>query len=226
MNAFRKIHIYVEGQTEETFVRDVLTPYLQGIGIYPTPVLSKTKREKSGRTFRGGITSYAKVKRDIVRLLGDTSVVAVTTMLDFYGLPDNFPGKANLPEGSPYDRVQHLEDALWRDIGDRRFIPFLTLHEFEALLFVDPREIESTFPDILPGGIMEQETRGFSTPEEINEGPDTHPAARIKRHIPRYQKPLHGPLIVQRIGLDRIRERCLHFDAWLERFERLALGVS
>jgi len=63
------VKIYVEGQTEETFVRDVLTPHLSGIAVYPTPVLAKTKREKSGRAFKGGLTSYAKVRRDILRLL-------------------------------------------------------------------------------------------------------------------------------------------------------------
>ncbi len=216
------VKVYVEGQTEETFVRDILATYLEELGIYPAPVLSKTKREKSGRTFKGGLTSYAKVKRDICRLLGDSNTVAVTTMLDFYGLPDDFPGKSSLPSGSPYDRVRYLQNEFARDIGDRRFIPFLTLHEFEALLLVDPAEIEKAFPDTLPPGTLAQETKGFATPEEINEGHDTHPAARISRHIAKYQKPVHGPLIAKRIGLDRIRERCPHFDGWIKQLEQIA----
>lgn len=216
------IKIYVGGQTEETFVRDVLTPYLLSVGVHPTPVLSKTKREKSGRTFKGGLTSYAKVRRDILRLLGDSSAIAVTTMLDFYGLPDDFPGKSSMPTGSPYDRVRYLQDELRKDIANPRFIPFLTLHEFEALLFVDPEEIESAFPDLRRRGLLADETRRFQTPEEIDEGKTTHPAARIKNHIAQYRKPLHGPLIASRIGLVRIRAECPHFNGWIEQLEQCA----
>jgi hypothetical protein len=48
--------ILVEGQTEEAFVRDVLTPHLAGFAVYPVPVLLKTKRVKAGGAFRGGVT--------------------------------------------------------------------------------------------------------------------------------------------------------------------------
>jgi hypothetical protein len=58
-------------------------------------------------------------------------------------------------------------------------------------------------------------------PEEIDEGPNTHPAARIRRHFPGYRKTLHGPLVSERIGLDVIRRKCLHFDGWLRRIEAL-----
>jgi hypothetical protein len=35
-----KVLIYVEGQTEETFVGEVLAPHLSKNGIYPTAVLA------------------------------------------------------------------------------------------------------------------------------------------------------------------------------------------
>jgi hypothetical protein len=129
----KKVLIYVEGQTEETFVRDVLAPYLwQTCQIILTPTLAHTKRTKSGQTFKGGIVSYEQVKGDIQKLLGDSSAALVTTMIDYYDLPNNFPGKASLPKGTPYDRVRHLEKAFANDIGHPRFLPFLVLHEFEA----------------------------------------------------------------------------------------------
>ena len=34
-----------------------------------------------------------------------------------------------------------------------------------------------------------------------------------------YQKPLHGPLAVAAIGIDRIRAVCPHFHQWLGRLE-------
>jgi len=82
----------VEGQTEETFVRDVLAEHLRASGVYLTPVLVCTKRVKSGIKFKGGVSQYEKVRQELSLLLRDRSAVAVTTMLDYYGLPRNFPG--------------------------------------------------------------------------------------------------------------------------------------
>lgn len=218
----KRLLVYVEGQTEETFVRDLLAPYLWTIGIHPEPTLARTKRTRAGLTFKGGITSYQRVRRDIDRLLGDTNAAAVTTMLDFYHLPSDFPGKSDLPAGSCFDRVNFLERGLAGDIAHPRFLPFLTLHEFEALLFSRAEEIEAAFPDLRLKGQIVRETLGFDTPEEINEGELTHPAARILKHAVGYRKPVHGPLIAQRIGLAEIRSQCTHFDDWLTRIEGLA----
>ena len=49
--------ILVEGQTEETFVRDVLIAHLASFEVHATPVILKTKRVKAGGVFRGGVTS-------------------------------------------------------------------------------------------------------------------------------------------------------------------------
>lgn len=215
------IYVYVEGQTEETFVTEILAEHFQQIGIHPVPILAKTKREKSGRSFRGGITSYGKVKQDILNLLRNQNVTALTTMIDFYNLPEDFPGKRTLPVGSPYQKVEHLQRAWYQDINDRRFIPFITLHEFEALLFTDPAEIKAVFSDLRLRRLV-QEVARFNSPEEINDGPETHPAARIESYVKSYQKPVHGPLIAKRIGLQQIRRACTHFNNWIIALERLA----
>lgn len=217
-----KIFVYVEGQTEETFVRDTLARHLNAIRIYPIPVLARTKRVKSGRTFKGGITSYRQVKGDVQRLLGDTSARLVTTMIDYYALPRDFPQKSLTPTGNPYQRVRFLEDAFRMDIDHVRFMPFLTLHEFEGLLFSEPEQIASAFPHISDlASMLLQETRGVTSPEEINEGATTHPAARISNRITAYRKPLHGPLIAKRIGLERIRNNCPHFSNWIDTIENI-----
>ncbi len=218
----KRLLIYVEGQTEETFVRDVLAPHLWAFGIHPEPTLARTKRTRSGLTFKGGITSYQRTKRDIKRLFDDTDVQAVTTILDYYHLPTDFPGVNSIPVSSCFGRVVFLEAMLRDDITEQRFIPFLVLHEFEALLFSQAEEIELAFPDLKLSRKMQQEASEFATPEEINEGEDTHPAARILKHAPGYRKPLHGPLIANRIGLTTIRSRCPHFNEWLTKLEALA----
>jgi hypothetical protein len=218
----RKVFVYVEGQTEETFIRDVLAPHLSPRGLILHPVLAKTKRTLSGAAFKGGITSYAPVRRDIMGLLRDSSAIQVTTMIDYYGLPDDFPGKNRLSGGTPAQQVALLEDAFRRDIDHPRFLPFLVLHEFEALLFTDPMRIIEVFHHVKEKGASQlaQEVQGLQ-PEEINDGPQTHPSARILRHIPGYRKPLHGPMIARQIGLAAIRERCPHFDGWVRQLENL-----
>jgi hypothetical protein len=133
----KKVHILVEGQTEVTFVREVLYPHLFSHGIVLQPKLVVTKRVKAGGHFKGGVVSYDQVKRDLERLLRDTSASLVTTLLDYYGLPTDFPGQGTKPGGDCYARVTHVEDAFARDIADPRFLPHLVLHEFEALVFVD-----------------------------------------------------------------------------------------
>lgn len=217
----RKLFVLVEGQTEEAFVRELLAPYLYEFQLAPIPVLLKTKRTKSGQTFKGGLTSYAKARADIFALLGDSSAVAVTTMVDFYGLPRDFPGYETCPAGTPYERVRYAQQHWSENIGDPRFLPFLVLHEFEALLFTDTDAIAKALPDYDVAGPLAIVRQQATSPEEIDERPQTHPSAHILRCAPGYQKPVDGPLVAMEIGLSSIRSQCPHFDAWVTLLEQL-----
>ncbi len=219
-NVMKRVLILCEGQTEETFVARILAPHLQSRNIFPTPKVLVTKKVKSGYEFKGGITSYAHVRNDVQNLLRDSNVTCVTTLLDYYGLPKDFPGKSSLSESTPYQRVEYLENAFAQEINHPRFLPFLMLHEFEALLFVDLSALgEALAHSITPQSFGDLSL--FSTPEEINEGKQTHPSARLQRALPGYRKPLHGPLAVERIGLPNLRARCPHFNEWLSKLESL-----
>lgn len=229
----KRVLILVEGQTEENFVKGLLAPHFLPFDLSVEAKLANTKpvkqqslieRGKPGRVFKGGITHYSKLRFDIMQLLADRNAAAITTLIDFYGLPDDFPQPPNLtPKMSCYERVDAYEIALARDIGTERyrFIPFLTLHEFEALLFTDVQAIASAFPDQSMAE-LETITTQYHSPEEINQGRETHPSARLKTHLRRYDKASHGPLIAGRIGLARIRSQCPHFDQWISRLEALA----
>lgn len=214
--------ILVEGQTEETFIRTVLWDHLLLLDLVLEPVLATTKRVKSGLKFKGGITDYEKVRRDLLRLLGDSSAIVVTTMIDYYGLPENFPGCGSLPSSGCYERVRHLETALAEDLGHRRFVPYISLHEFEALLFVSPQEVGTAFPGKPVAAAMAAAAQAVSSPEEIDDGLETHPAKRLERLVPTYSKTVHGPAIARRIGLAAMRARCPHFNRWVTTLERLA----
>jgi len=124
----KKVFIYVEGQTEETFVNQVLAPYFINKDVFLIAILSTTKRAKNGSKFKGGITSYMKVRNDIITLSYDSSAALITTMLDYYRLPSSFPGKNSLPNGTALQKVSFLEEEFRKDINLGIFLPFITLH--------------------------------------------------------------------------------------------------
>ena len=217
----RRVLVLVEGQTEERFTKDVLRPHFWEMGIDVIPTIAVTKRVKSGPDFKGGITDYQKVANDVGRLLNDTEAAAVTTFIDYYGLPSDFPGMMSRPRGNPTQRAGHVETEWETQIADERFHPYLMTHEFEALLFSKPDELSAALysPNALRQ--LEEVRASFSSPEEINESPDSAPSKRILSISPGYQKAVHGPLVARRIGLQQMREQCNHFNDWLDWLESL-----
>lgn len=212
--------ILVEGQTEETFVTGPLTAHLQTYGLWLQPIILKTSHPPGGRAHRGGMRPYPQVKKELRRLLGNSSYVLVSTMFDFYKLPKSFPGVGDMPQNADcYAQVEHLEQALKADMDEARFLPYLSLHEFEALLFSDVKRIVQAFPRA--GGETLKALRRirgeFGSPEEIND--EQPPAMRLQALLPDYKKELQGPQVADDIGLRAIREACPHFAGWLARLE-------
>ncbi|WP_288874649.1 DUF4276 family protein [uncultured Kosakonia sp.] len=207
-----RVLVFVEGQTEETFVRDLLVPYFAIQGLYLTPILAQTSPGH-----KGGIVSYGKVKHQVLRLCKQDGTAYVTTLIDYYGLPTDFPGYTSSPDLDAHQRVRLLEQAFGTDITQARFIPNLLLHEFEALLFCAPKKFADWLDDNAPIDELEAVRLAFASPEHINNSPQTAPSKRIMALIPEYRKTLHGPMIAADIGLDLIRAQCSHFNNWIER---------
>jgi hypothetical protein len=63
--------------------------------------------------------------------------------------------------------------------------------------------------------------RKFKSPENIDDNPSSTPSKRLYKIFPDYEKVADGPIIVERIGLKKIREECAHFDRWVTRLEKL-----
>lgn len=216
----KKILVLVEGQTEETFVNQVLSPDLVSKGIGLVPKILATKITKQGKQYKGGVSTYARAKRDLLRLMRDSSAVLVTTMLDYYALPDDFPGMATRPVSpDPYVRVKHVEDAFASDVSDSRFLPYLSVHELEAILFADLDACSYVFNDNNVLATLKAVRQAFANPEHIDEGPSTAPSKRILAVFDAYQKVVHGAQAGKAIGVQKIREQCPHFDEWLRRLE-------
>lgn len=221
-----RLHIVAEGQTEEEFIKSVLIEHLGNFNISTDVHCITTKRTKK-KVYRGGAVSYGKIKKDIMLWLKqDRSQEArFTTMLDLYALPNDFPEFAESQNKSnPYQKVEQLETAWANDIKNPRFIPYIQLHEFEALILSDPSKLAERFPDYQVN--IQQllaDCEKFPSPELINDGSTTAPSKRINKFIPGYEdaKVSVAPLIAKKIGLLAIRQKCPHFDAWISQLEQL-----
>ncbi len=216
----KKVHILVEGQTEERFINDILAKHFSSKKIYLIPIISTTKRIKCGKKFRGGITSYKKIKQDILPLINDTSSILVTTMIDLYGLPRDFPGKIE-EFYSSNQLLPHLETAFEADINSEKFKAFFVKHEFEGLLFSNPDEIAKKMTNKRLLKDLWKIRNSFPTPEDINNNPDTAPSKRILNLFDDYNKVSDGAIIAGRIGLSVLRKECKHFDEWVTFIENI-----
>lgn len=223
-----RLNMIVEGQTEREFVRAVLGPHLVTYSVFANARLVETSR-RHGTPFRGGSVGFQKAKRDVQRWMSEDrgDDVRFTTMLDLYALPRDFPDYEMARRMTPRERVCALEQAFADDIGDRRFIPYIQLHEFEALVLADPAKLRDLFPERENEicRLMSQLAH-FDSPEDVDDGPNTAPSKRVSAAIPSYegQKVAIGPLVAEAIGLSAIRAKCRHFDQWLTRLE--SLGAS
>jgi hypothetical protein len=228
-----KLRVLAEGQTEETFVNDVLAPHLYGKGYLS--VTAKLMGNSRNRNHRGGIQNWPSIRDEILEDLRNDKNLYVSIMADYYALPggDNqakaWPGRSEASNLLLEKKALYIEDRLKAEIseklkGDRdfqRFSPYIMMHEFEALLFSDCIGFAKSLGQANLATKLQSIRNAFSSPEAINDSPETHPSKRIQQLMPSYQKPLYGNIAALEIGLDTIRKECPGFHRWLEQLEAL-----
>ena len=109
----KRVLVLVEGQTEEVFANELLAPHLLLFDVHLAPVVVATKRPAGAPKEAGGISSWTQVRREVQLLLRDSSLDCVTTMIDYYGLPADWPGWAGRPSRGAA-AVAHLEASMAR----------------------------------------------------------------------------------------------------------------
>ena len=215
-----RLVLHVEGETEESFVTNVLSWHLYSRGY--TLVSARPS---------GGIKPWPTTRKEILRYLKQDAGCVVSTMVDYYGLPQRgsgaWPGRTDANRSRFPQKAKMVEDELLADIcnymGSRlnpdRFVPYVMMHEYEAMLFSDCAKFCNLIGrnDLLPQ--FQAIRNAFGSPEEIDDSPQTVPSKRIEKLVPGYRKPLFGTLGVLEIGLDAIRRECPHFQGWLKRLE-------
>lgn len=209
----KRLYIIVEGQTEQEFVNEQIAPYLRQHGIYQvTPILIHTSRNA-----RGGFVNYQHLKNDAKRLLSSSKNDFVVSMfVDFFRCPEvpqkeRWSGKTNHP-----DQIMEMEKCIHEDINDTRFIPYIQLHEFEALLFASN--------DGFTAFLSEEQAKktqliiaSYDNPEDINTTPEGAPSKRLLAIKDDYDKVIEGNLIALEIGFLKIMEKCPRFKTWIEK---------
>lgn len=208
-----------EGQTEQEFCKDVLSPYFlpREIQIH-NPTIKKTG---------GGIVKWEVLKKQIENHLFQQPNAIVTTFIDYYALPNNYPNWDEAHRNPDRNiRMNVLEAGMSEDIDEslrHRFIPYIQLHEFEGLLFNDIRIFDENFrrEEFTNYDELEQTIRLNENSEMINDGQTTAPSKRLLRLIDGYSKVVYGSCIAESIGMDRLRQKNPRFNHWISCLESI-----
>jgi hypothetical protein len=226
MSNFIEVIAIVEGKTEEIFINSLLQPYLAQKMVFITP----TQVSKPGQ--KGGDVRFERVKKDLEIHLKQRADTYVTTLVDFYGVRE-WPGIDLVPaNASPARIAEIINDATQTAVvelfaaqqADRRFIPHMAIHEFEALLFSDSASLATELD------IAEEKVKAVliecGEPEAINNSPVTAPSKRLDgwSRNGEFPKTTTGITVARSIGIQRMREQCPLFNAWLQRFEAIVGG--
>lgn len=221
--SIRKINILCEGPTEQRFVSKVLSPYLLPYEIVVKPQLLITNKKLNAK---GGMINYGQAKRDLKNMIvscKDNSYEKnfFSTMFDLYALPNDFPG-SKLSFTNCYDRVAAIELAFYQDINDNRFVPYIELHEFEALVLCNISQLKVDYPDASRNlAVLDREWRMEcdGNPERVNTHIETAPSKRIISALSEYynyDKVKSGTDVTLSYGIDNLRHNCKHFNQWIE----------
>ncbi|GIQ61355.1 hypothetical protein Flavo103_44900 [Flavobacterium collinsii] len=220
----KRVHIIVEGQTEVKVFYSILVPYIKSKVGEENVYIEITPIKHSG----GGIVKYSKLLPELRNHLADKEKI-VTTFFDYYGIYEGYDypkyKEAKIDQSNAKVGVVLMEDGLKEDlsskgINTRNFIPYIQLHEFEALLFSSDEGFEFQYDK---GGILRElkdVSNRYPNPEDINDSPVTAPSKRIikilEKYDEKYEKVIDGDAISIMVGIEAMMAKCPRFKVWVE----------
>ena len=217
----RVVRIIVEGPTETAVLKRLLTNALKPHGIILAAPVEL-----------GGNVGLDRLVARVVQLIKQHPRDTVSTFIDYYGRARGWTDRheaQNLPVEA---LAAKTEDLLYEKVRSQfsntglplRFLPHVQMHEIEALLFARADLLAKVFerPDL--------ETKvtaclqGLHSCEEINNCPETAPAARIEKLFGHYKKGkkqrshalAYASLIEQMNAFNDVRNACPLFSRWVE----------
>lgn len=222
-----RVVVVVEGQTEESFVKGPLAEAFCHCQVYLTPIVLGVPGHKGGRA------NYARLQKDLLKQLRQDPTAYCSTMIDFYGLGSGFPGTPVAPHLTSIQKAECIERAVRDDICGRipelrpdiRLIPYLSLHEYEALLFSDPDAFAEAVGEPGLADRFHRIRNEFRTPEDIDVSPDTAPSKRIVAVCSRYRKVIDGTSQPGPLALRQCAGNVSIFGTGWNRFSRSPSGT-
>jgi hypothetical protein len=227
MSDYMEVVAIVEGRTEQIFIERILKPYLAAKNIFMTA----TQISKPGQ--KGGDVKFSRAERDIGRFLKQRADIYVTQFFDYYGLKE-WPNLETITNQNHIEIATLLNDGAVEKIKqnhtnidiDKRFIPYMAMHEFETLLFSD----EAILANALNVNLADVNAivEACGEPEKINNSRETAPSKRLNNLKPsgKFKKTTEGITIAEQIGIDKMRARCPLFNEWLNKIEATMEAVA
>jgi len=224
-NKIVEIVAIVEGPTEQLFIRDIVVPFFAAKSIFLTPIILSKPGQK------GGDIKFTRAINDIERHLKQRPDTYLTLFVDYYGIKKGWPGRDITPDEnkmlSTSQKAKKVNDATMQEVcqlyidyrPERRFIPFIAMYEFEALLFSDSQLLADKLQ--ISKDQIDNILRECGEPENINDSPVTAPSKRLEALSDRFKKTTTGITIAKEIGLQRIRDKCPIFNEWISKIEKL-----
>ena len=224
-NKIVEIVAIVEGSTEQIFIRDIVTPFLSRKNIFLTPIILSKPGQK------GGDVKFTRAKNDFERHLKQRKDTYLTLFVDYYGIKKGWPGRDITVDEkialTNAQKAKKVNDATMEEVcqlyneyrPDKRFIPFIAMYEFEALLFSDSQILADKLQ--VSKELIDNILSECHEPENINDSPASAPSKRLEAISDRFKKTTTGITIAKEIGLQKIREKCPIFNEWLTKLEHL-----
>lgn len=130
----KRVIFIVEGDTEISFIQKCIMPYLYQKG-FTNPMNAQKIITNRKKNKKGGNVAFEYLKNDIERVAATRNVL-ITTFLDFFRLPTDFPGYT-----TDSLKIEQIEEAVRENISsiiDRaNFLPYIQRHEIEALMYTN-----------------------------------------------------------------------------------------
>ncbi len=208
----------VEGDTEVRFIKNKVIPYLLektrifDWDVHPQKICTNRKLNR-----RGGMVNFEHLRNEVIRCVAGRGNILITTLLDFFRLPNNFPGYT---ENNP--QIEQIEREVRMGIEGVEpsvFYPYIQRHELESLMYISMEGFERVIDDQDKLEQLREIMERYQNPEDINGGPNTAPSKRLITIYPKYQKISDGDLIFDALSIDDIRSKCPRFNGWMSVLE-------
>ncbi len=189
MSNSAEIVVLAEGPTEKIFIADMVVPYLAvEHSVFMTPIIISKPGQK------GGDVKFARVKNDIELHLKQRSDTYLTLFVDYYGINGDWPGLVESKRQSePSMKAEKINSATKAKVNSlfgtcdsyRRFIPYVSMHEFEALLFSESQKAAELLH--VSKRKIDEIIAECGGPENINDSPMSAPSKRLKNLSDRFK---------------------------------------